>query len=145
MKNNVSEASAEIMGAPDLHIRSGSQLKIVCTIRHSTEPPSYVFWYHEDRMINHDPGVNVIYGRTASSLVLQNADSGHSGNYTCSPSNAIPAYVNVHVLNATEGWSLFILLSVYVMYLGSKRVKQKPRDRVYLRLAVKCHLYLHAI
>lgn len=109
MKSNVSEASAEIMGAPDLHIRCGSQLKIVCSIRHSTEPPSYVFWYHEDHMINHDPGVHVIYGRTSSSLVLQNADSGHSGNYTCYPSNAVPAYVNVHVLNATEGQFTFRL------------------------------------
>nr|CAI5858087.1 unnamed protein product [Callosobruchus analis] len=38
-----------------------------------------------------------------SVLLLKEADSQHSGNYTCYPSNATPAHVNVHVLNATEG------------------------------------------
>ncbi|KAJ8925604.1 hypothetical protein NQ315_009444, partial [Exocentrus adspersus] len=98
----VTEASAEIMGFPDLHVRAGSLLRLVCTLRHSTEPPEYVFWYHEQRMINHDPGVSVTADRASSVLQLEEADASHSGNYTCYPSNAIPAYVNVHVLNATE-------------------------------------------
>lgn len=99
----ISEALAEIVGAPDLHIRAGSQLKIVCKLRHSTEAPSYVFWYRDRHMINYDEGVSVIEERASSILLLEDADSGHSGNYTCFPSNAIPAHVNVHVLNATEG------------------------------------------
>nr|CAH7725909.1 unnamed protein product [Callosobruchus chinensis] len=74
-------------------------------------------------MINHEPGVTVTgpqpagTGVTASVaandrsgtvaaatsvLLLKEADSQHSGNYTCYPSNATPAHVNVHVLNATE-------------------------------------------
>lgn len=97
----VTEASAEILGAPDLHLRAGSSLRLVCTLRQSTEPPSYVFWYHEKRMINYDPGVQVIADRSSSVLLLQDADKSHNGNYTCSPSNAIPASINVHVLNAT--------------------------------------------
>lgn len=99
----VAEASAEIMGSPDLHVRAGSLLRLVCTLRHSTEPPEYVFWYHEQRMINHDPGVSVTADRASSVLQLEEADTSHNGNYTCYPSNAIPAYINVHVLNATEG------------------------------------------
>ncbi|CAH1116989.1 unnamed protein product [Phaedon cochleariae] len=98
----VTEAVAEIIGAPDIHIRAGSFLRLVCTLRHSTEPPSYVFWYHEERMINHDPGISVAADRSSSVLQLDEADTSHNGNYTCYPSNAIPAYVNVHVLNATE-------------------------------------------
>ncbi|XP_018562030.1 Down syndrome cell adhesion molecule-like [Anoplophora glabripennis] len=98
----VTEASAEIMGSPDLHVRAGSLLRLVCTLRHSTEPPEYVFWYHEQRMINHDPGVSVTADRASSVLQLEEADTSHNGNYTCYPSNAIPAYINVHVLNATE-------------------------------------------
>ncbi|XP_044264091.1 fibroblast growth factor receptor 2-like [Tribolium madens] len=98
----VTEASAEIIGAPDLHVRAGSSLRLVCTILHSTEPPVYVFWYHEQRMINHDVGVSVTIDRTSSVLQFQDADTTHSGNYTCDPANAIPAYINVHVLNATE-------------------------------------------
>lgn len=72
-------------------------------LRHSTEQPAYVFWYHENRMINHDPGVLVIDNKASSVLKLHEADTSHSGNYTCVPANAVPAFVNVHVLNATEG------------------------------------------
>ncbi|XP_065169072.1 hemicentin-2-like [Atheta coriaria] len=101
----VTEASAEILGAPDLHLRAGSSLRLVCTLRQSTEPPSYVFWYHEQRMINYDQGVQVIADRSSSILLLQDADKTHNGNYTCSPSKAIPASINVHVLNATAGFT----------------------------------------
>ncbi|KAG5889764.1 hypothetical protein JTB14_003858 [Gonioctena quinquepunctata] len=97
----VTKALAEIQGAPDLHLRAGSLLRLVCTLRDSTEPPEYVFWFHENRMINYDPGVSVTEGRSSSILHVQEADIGHNGNYTCSPSNAVPASINVHVLNAT--------------------------------------------
>ncbi|CAH0552216.1 unnamed protein product [Brassicogethes aeneus] len=97
----VTKAKAEIQGAPDLHIRSGSLLRLVCTLQYSTETPAYVFWYHEQRMINYDPGVSVIEGRSSSILHLKEADKSNNGNYTCSPSNAVPASINVHVLNAT--------------------------------------------
>ncbi|XP_048523222.1 protein amalgam [Dendroctonus ponderosae] len=98
----VIEAIAEISGAPDLHIRAGSRLRIVCRLRHSTEPPAYVFWYHDHRMINHDPGVRVTIDRSTSILRIEDVDPSFSGNYTCYPANAIPSYVNVHVLNATD-------------------------------------------
>lgn len=54
-------------------------------------------------MINHDPGVTVTADRTNSVLLIDDVDPSYNGNYTCSPSKATPAYVNVHVLNATEG------------------------------------------
>lgn len=72
-------------------------------LRQSTELPAYVFWYHEDRMITFDSEVTVTNNQVSSILKLQEADTSHSGNYTCVPSNALPASVNVHVLNATEG------------------------------------------
>lgn len=102
IKLKVTEAVAEIMGAPDLHLRAGSTLRLVCTLRDSTEPPSYVFWYQDQRMINYDAGVTVLADRSSSVLLLEETDQRNSGNYTCSPSNAVPAFINVHVLNATE-------------------------------------------
>lgn len=97
----VSEAAAEILGAPDLHIKSGSTLRLVCTLRQSTEPPVFVFWYHEDHMINYDKdrGVDVHSDRTSSVLIVAEAQKRDSGNYSCVPSNARPASINVHVLN----------------------------------------------
>ncbi|KAF7272821.1 hypothetical protein GWI33_014425 [Rhynchophorus ferrugineus] len=105
----VSEAVAEISGSPDLHIRAGSRMRIVCRLRHNTEPPDYVFWYHNQRMINHDQGVLVTADRTSSTLRIEDVDPSYSGNYTCYPSNATPAYANVHVLNATEGTFIIVL------------------------------------
>lgn len=99
------EASAEILGAPDLHIKSGSTLRLVCTIRQSTEAPAFVFWYHEDRMINYDTtrGVSVLSEKASSVLVIKDIEKTDNGNYTCSPSNTIAGSINVHVLNATAG------------------------------------------
>lgn len=97
----VTKASAAIQGAPDLYLRAGSVLRLVCTLQHSTEPPAYVFWYHEQSMINYDPGVEVKESRASSVLQVQGADKSHNGNYTCSPSNTVPASIIVHVLNAT--------------------------------------------
>lgn len=91
------------MGTPDLYLRAGSSLRLTCTLKDSTEVPSYVFWYHEDRMINYDSGVTVHADQFSSVLELDEADKSHNGNYTCSPSNAIAASINVHVLNATAG------------------------------------------
>ncbi|GLH01811.1 Uncharacterized protein GBIM_07870 [Gryllus bimaculatus] len=102
----VTEAEAEILGAPDLHLKSGSQLRLVCSLRHSTEAPVYVFWYHEDRMINYDKerGVTVTHNRSGSVLKVPRAEQQDSGNYTCVPSNARAASVTVHVLNGIKIW-----------------------------------------
>ncbi|XP_063241229.1 titin-like [Bacillus rossius redtenbacheri] len=100
----VIEATAEILGAPDLHIKSGSTLRLVCKLRQSTEAPVYVFWYHEERMINYDEerAVAVRNDKTSSQLVVAEAQRADSGNYTCVPSNARPASIHVHVLNGEK-------------------------------------------
>ncbi|CRK93886.1 CLUMA_CG007413, isoform A [Clunio marinus] len=48
----VVEAFAEITGTPDVHIDEGSTLRLECRIVKATEKPAYVFWYHEDKMVN---------------------------------------------------------------------------------------------
>lgn len=95
------EARAEILGGPDKHVKSGSTLELTCVLRRSTEAPSYVFWYHNDRMINYDSsrGVLVEYARYSSVLQIKNAQKSDSGNYTCVPSNTHPASIHVHILN----------------------------------------------
>ncbi|KFB39196.1 AGAP008734-PA-like protein [Anopheles sinensis] len=48
------EAVAEIVGAPDLHIDEGSTLRLECNLNSATENPTFVFWYHEQNMVNFD-------------------------------------------------------------------------------------------
>lgn len=38
------EAVADIVGAPDLHIDEGSTLRLECKLKRATENPAYVFW-----------------------------------------------------------------------------------------------------
>ncbi|KAK6642518.1 hypothetical protein RUM43_004020 [Polyplax serrata] len=84
---------------------SGSSLKLTCKLLLSTEPPTYVFWYHEKRMINYDRerGVEVVLGRYQSDLLIAKAQKTDAGNYTCAPSNAQSASIIVHILNSTLG------------------------------------------
>ncbi|XP_035795874.1 uncharacterized protein LOC118468784 [Anopheles albimanus] len=50
----VVEAEAVIVGAPDLHIDEGSTLRLECKLERATENPTFVFWYHEQDMVNFD-------------------------------------------------------------------------------------------
>ncbi|GJQ82589.1 hypothetical protein Trydic_g19614 [Trypoxylus dichotomus] len=100
---NVVEARAEISGPSEKYLKPGSGLRLQCIVLQSTEAPSYVFWYHNNRMINYDVdrGINVTTELVAktSTLTITNAATRHSGNYSCVPSNAQPASTYVHILN----------------------------------------------
>lgn len=95
------EARAEIAGPAEKFVRPGSTLQLHCLVKKSTEVPSYLFWYHNFRMINYDvdQGVNVSTDLASreSWLEVPRASDRHSGNYTCEASNAQPARVLVHV------------------------------------------------
>ncbi|EEB19863.1 conserved hypothetical protein [Pediculus humanus corporis] len=64
-----------------------------CIIPKSPSPPQYVFWYHNERMINYDTtrgGITVSTEpglKTHSRLIINSASLSDSGNYTCRASN----------------------------------------------------------
>ena len=72
-------------------------------ISQSPVPPQYVFWFHNDRMINYDTargGITVETNpgpKTQSHLTIRDAVDTDSGNYTCSASNTEPASIFVFV------------------------------------------------
>uniref|UniRef100_A0A2Y9D1W1 Ig-like domain-containing protein n=1 Tax=Anopheles funestus TaxID=62324 RepID=A0A2Y9D1W1_ANOFN len=99
------EAVAEIIESPELHINEGSTLRLECKLKRATESPLYVFWYHEDRMVNYDQedGVSVSNNKLASSILsVRNATARHGGNYTCAPANARQSSIYVHVLKGEK-------------------------------------------
>lgn len=55
------EARAEIVGPPIRYLTPGSTLKLTCRITQNTEASAFIFWYHDNRMINYDGdrGINV--------------------------------------------------------------------------------------
>ncbi|XP_068220444.1 opioid-binding protein/cell adhesion molecule homolog [Palaemon carinicauda] len=97
---SVVEAHAEIIGGTERFIHSGSSLMLVCLLKGATEPPTFVFWYRGDRMINYDKerGVTVDNTKKLSKLYVTSVSREDEGNYTCLPSNASPASVSVTVV-----------------------------------------------
>ncbi|GAB6018915.1 hypothetical protein CHUAL_000568 [Chamberlinius hualienensis] len=94
-------------GLKDYYIKSGSTITLNCIITDSPDP-SYVFWYHNERMINYDSlrgGIQVKTETgtvTTSSLYVADAQHADSGNYTCSSADALPTSITVHVLNGDK-------------------------------------------
>ncbi|XP_067143604.1 V-set and immunoglobulin domain-containing protein 10-like [Centruroides vittatus] len=99
---------ASIRESPDLYVKTGSSINLTCLINQSPEPPAFVFWYHNDRMINYDSTRGEINLQKAgedtaiSRLYITNAQPIDSGNYTCGPSNADATSISVHVLNGEK-------------------------------------------
>lgn len=85
-------------------------------------------------MINYDnePGVRVEASKNGSILVVDKVKLSHDANYTCSPSNAKPACIMIHVIeeeekpaamhggdrrNATSRASINVML-IFLTFLG---------------------------
>ncbi|KAL9707199.1 hypothetical protein quinque_010717 [Culex quinquefasciatus] len=100
---DVVEAKAEIFGPSEKYLKPGSTLRLTCRVVKSNEPPLYIFWYHNNRMINYDVhrGVNVSTeaDNRYSELVITHTNTLNSGNYSCVSNNAVAASTLVHILN----------------------------------------------
>jgi hypothetical protein len=105
---------AEMVGYPDMFVRTGATINLTCIISRSPEPPAFVFWYHNDRMINYDynsigRGQISVHKDSSKSdlvisrLVIRGAKLHDTGNYTCTPSNVQePPSIYVHVLQGEK-------------------------------------------
>lgn len=98
--------TATILGGPDLYVGAGSTINLTCSIHFSSEPPAYIFWYYNKKVVSYDSargGISVITEKgsdtTTSWLLIQAAQPSDSGEYSCAPSNANMASIKVHVLN----------------------------------------------
>ncbi|CAB0044496.1 unnamed protein product [Trichogramma brassicae] len=102
---NIVTPEAFILGGEEHHVDVGSIINLVCIIEKSPTPPQYVFWYHNNRMINYDTTrgsvtVQTDPGPTQSRLTIRQAVESDTGNYTCSASNTKPASIFVFVTEA---------------------------------------------
>ncbi|XP_023218518.1 uncharacterized protein LOC111620726 [Centruroides sculpturatus] len=105
---NVVEAKASILGPHPLYIKTGSSINLTCVITQSPVPPVFVFWFHNERMINYDSSRGEISLQKAgndtvvSKLYIKDAQADYSGNYTCGPSNADSISISVYILNGEQ-------------------------------------------
>uniref|UniRef100_A0A182YDR8 Ig-like domain-containing protein n=1 Tax=Anopheles stephensi TaxID=30069 RepID=A0A182YDR8_ANOST len=148
---SVVEPITTIVGVPDLYINTGSTVNLTCIVRNSPEPPSTIIWTHNNQVrrrgsisgalveINYDSprgGVSVITEKgetTTSYLLIQRARTTDTGKYVCSPSNADPSTINVHILNGEHpaamqhagqlriGDPLYVFVLWLISYLFGRR------------------------
>ncbi|KAL5281390.1 hypothetical protein ACFFRR_005033 [Megaselia abdita] len=133
MMLSVVEPITTIIGGPDLYIDTGSTVNLTCIVKFLPEPPPVVHWTHNNEEINYDSprgGVSVITEKgdiTTSYLLIQRARKADTGVYTCSPSNANPQSINVHVLSGEQPAAIqkgimttkshgLILFSLFICY-----------------------------
>ncbi|XP_050692552.1 zwei Ig domain protein zig-8-like isoform X2 [Eriocheir sinensis] len=96
----ITQASAEIAGGPERYVQEGSSVVLNCSLRQHTQPPEYVFWYHNRTMINFDTNRQVSVRKTMDGSILTLAAVGRtdSGNYTCHPAHARHASITLHII-----------------------------------------------
>lgn len=77
-----SEAAQKEEEAREKFIKAGSQLKLNCYLRKATEPPSYIFWYHNKTMVNYSPQLGKMVHNHAdgmgSTLTVKETLAGYS-------------------------------------------------------------------
>uniref|UniRef100_A0A182YHV1 Ig-like domain-containing protein n=1 Tax=Anopheles stephensi TaxID=30069 RepID=A0A182YHV1_ANOST len=96
-------ARAKIIGSQEVHVKKGSTISLSCVVNVHA---SSISWYHGVSIVDFDSargGISLetekTEGGTSSRLMLTRATLRDSGNYTCVPTGAISASVQVHVLN----------------------------------------------
>uniref|UniRef100_A0A182FS51 Ig-like domain-containing protein n=1 Tax=Anopheles albimanus TaxID=7167 RepID=A0A182FS51_ANOAL len=96
-------ARAKIIGSQEVHVKKGSTISLSCVVNVHA---SSISWFHGSSIVDFDSargGISLetekTEGGTSSRLMLTRATLRDSGNYTCVPTGAISASVQVHVLN----------------------------------------------
>ncbi|KAI5631577.1 immunoglobulin v-set domain-containing protein [Phthorimaea operculella] len=113
---NVVEAKAHILGPVDLYVKTGSSLSLTCILSQGPHDLGTIFWYKGSKLIEYkeveanevvdEPRIKLRTEWTeqlTSVLTIDKLLPSDSGNYTCMPTMAEAAYVNVHVINALVG------------------------------------------
>ncbi|CAK1547683.1 unnamed protein product [Leptosia nina] len=109
---NVVEAKAHILGPADLYVKTGSSLALTCILSQGPHDLGTIFWYKGSNLIEYkeleandiveQPRIRLKTEWTeqlTSRLTVNKLLPTDSGNYSCVPTMAEAASVNVHVIN----------------------------------------------
>ncbi|XP_037932305.1 uncharacterized protein LOC119667093 [Teleopsis dalmanni] len=157
----ISKPITEIVGGPELHINKGSTINLTCIVKFAPEPPPAVTWSHNRQVINFDSprgGISLVTEKgvlTTSRLLVQKAIQQDSGLYTCTPSNANPTSVRVHIVDGehpaamhhgrssqtTPAMALLLVLTVFIVSLQYQNTLSQSIRWNYASAASRCPSY----
>merc|ERR1712243_83565 len=108
----VHQPKAAILGSREKHVSLGDSLVIKCELQDLVGKPEFVFWYHNNTMINFQSGVSVVTSiidqdstslwvappnTTVSRLRIDRTRPDHAGNYTCAPPHTVSDSIRLYV------------------------------------------------
>ena len=115
----VVESRASISGPRERFLTRGSKLLLHCTLELGNGPNTHykklavLHWFQDQRLLD----TELQRGGSRRSLIethvslsrklegwlsIANTTTEHSGNYTCVPSYAVPAWTSVHIITGTR-------------------------------------------
>ena len=139
----VNKPSASILGSREKHVNLGDSVTISCELRDTVVAPQYVFWYHNNNMINFQPGVTVVTvvlgqdsdslwvappNTTVARLTISQTKLEDAGNYTCAPENMVQDTVRLSISKGKH-WAGNILQTLQAR-LASSTSGQRPKSIV---------------
>ncbi|KAG8320402.1 hypothetical protein J6590_069710 [Homalodisca vitripennis] len=106
---NVVESKARILGPSELYVKTGSSVTITCVISQGPHDLGTVFWYRGSQIVEEGPlpaqGPPRVHIQTewtdalTSRLHIARAVVADTGNYSCVPTSAETASVNVQIIS----------------------------------------------
>lgn len=118
------ESKARILGHSELYVKTGSSVTITCVISQGPHDLGTVLWYRDSIPVHNSPlppqGTPRLYINSewtdglTSRLHITRALVADTGNYSCVPTSAEPASVNVHVINGNI--TCYAILSDILVY-----------------------------
>jgi Immunoglobulin domain len=125
-------AAKAFVGPDDVYVKRGSTISLTCQVNIHSNPAPSVLWYHGSSTVDFDSprgGISLETEKTevgtTSKLLITKARLSDSGNYTCVPSSAEAASVQVHVLN---GQSFKYMFSIDKLHGHVFRLRVKNSD-----------------
>ncbi|XP_063848076.1 fibroblast growth factor receptor-like 1 isoform X2 [Scylla paramamosain] len=101
----VVEAKAVLEAGAEVHVHTGVKFRLQCTVQNATKPPDYIFWFHNDTMVNfakHGRPITVVQDSFASTLLIANVSWSDAGAYRCEPHLAHAANLTLHVVEGEK-------------------------------------------
>ena len=99
-------------------MHEGSRLKLQCTVEHATEPPIYLFWFHNTTMVNFGAGRPQLVVKSdvySSTLIITNVSRSDAGTYRCEPHLAADDNITLHVVAG-----MFYIAYLFIMVTDYK-------------------------